>query len=249
MTFSVLAFDTVSMLFSLKYGVRNFTNHQTSIYMFWKRDSIWTWQFSHCEFRHCCFLTTKTFSNSWPKIFLDTTQLGAITEFMKVKEVLYFGPSTLQLPTSFVEKCLTLTYSLSLLLYDSLAMGPLLAGLTVYQKEQFDWAFEMPSFNISPEPFQIERRGNVTADLYRPIKSALSVVSWACQKDNCPFTDGLFTVSARIWRCILAFNIQRRAHTHIHTLSSSEQNLEAAIKIMFVSDITYASSKGTNWLS
>lgn len=44
------------------------------------------------------------------------------------------------------------------------AMGPQKAGLTEYQKEQFDWAFEMLSCNVSPGLFQIERRGNVSAD-------------------------------------------------------------------------------------
>lgn len=74
------------------------------------------------------------------------------------------------------------------------ATCPQKAGLTEYQKEQFDCAFEMLSCNVSPGLFQIERRGKCQCRSLssKSIKSALLVASWACQQDNCPFTAHVF---------------------------------------------------------
>lgn len=89
------------------------------------------------------------------------------------------------------------------------AVGSQKAGLTEYQKEQFDWAFEMLSCNVSPGLFQIERRGKCQCRFLsaKSIKGALLVAIWACQQDYCPFIAHVFRAFSQDLE--MHFNIQR----------------------------------------
>lgn len=138
-----------------------------------------------------------------------------------------------------------------LLVISSLIWLPPEARQTAYQKEQFDWLFEMLGHNVSAGFFKIKRGGKCQSRSLsaQSIQSGLSA-QWLAEPAH--RTTALSLPGRQCFHCSLpAFILKIWRHFSIrHALLSPSETERLQVKAikLFVSKVTFAFWKGWNFL-